>query len=260
MLFTESPRFATADLSSIEVFTSGGLYISEQLRRKVQSKLPHGKVFAAYGITEVGGIVAETDLSCGVSSSVGKPTVNTQIKILIDDGTTANLNEIGEILVRKPAAFLGYVGSNHAPVHDTEGWYHTGDMGYIDDKYEIYVVGQRSFVIKSFYNEVHPKEIEDIIEDLPGVRMVCVVGAPDRAPSPEIEVPCALVVKYPSVSIQEEEIIAATNHLPPFKRLRDVFFVDSLPVTQSGKVQRRFAMEMAEKLKFSGKAQTLMDI
>lgn len=246
ILFIESPRFKTADLSSIKVFTTGGLCITEQVRKTLQSRLVNGKVIVALGMTEVGGIVAETAPGDEVSNSVGKPAVNTEIKILIDDGTIGRFHEIGEILVRKPIKFLGYIGDNNSSIQDEEGWIHTADMGFIDDKPELHVIGQRTFVIKNFYNLIYPEEIEEIILQLPGVRLACVVGTPD---SHEIEVPSAIVVKCQNSSITRNEIIEATNHLPPFKRVRDVFFVESIPMTANGKLQRRLIKEMAEEMK-----------
>ena len=114
----ESPRLDTTDFSSLKLITTGGLMLSEQLRRTVVNKLPNTKLGYAFGMTEVGGIVSETSVNDPVSSSVGKPSPNTQIKILIDDGSVGELFEIGEILVKKPMKFLGYIGSRHKTVLD----------------------------------------------------------------------------------------------------------------------------------------------
>lgn len=246
LLFVESPRFKTADLSSINVFTTGGLYVTEQVRRTLQSRLPNGKLLVALGMTEVGGIVAETDPNDPISSSVGKPAVNSQIKIQIDDGTIGGIYEIGEVLVKKTARFLGYFGNRHPSILDHYGWVHTGDMGFIDEKFDVNVVGPRTFAIKNFYNEIYPQEIEEVVETVPGVASVCVVGTPDPQ---EIEVPSAVIVKSPNSQITEDAIKASTDHLPPFKRIRDVFFVESLPTTTSGKFQRRVIKQMAEDMK-----------
>lgn len=92
--------------------------LSEQMRSVLSSRMPNTQMAFAFGMTEVGGIVSETSPEDPVSSSVGKPTVNTQIKILIDDGSIGGLFEIGEILVKKPMKFLGYVGSRHKTIMD----------------------------------------------------------------------------------------------------------------------------------------------
>jgi acyl-CoA synthetase (AMP-forming)/AMP-acid ligase II len=174
--------------------------------------------------------------------------VNTELKILIDDGTIGGIREIGEILVRNQATkFLGYFNRGPKPILDDEGWLHTSDMGFIDESNEINIIGQRTFIIKNIFNEIFPCEIEDIIEMIPGVKFVCVVGTPDPT---EVEVATALVVKDAGSHLNEEIIVESTSNLPTFKQLRGgVFFVESLPTNGSGKIQRKEAKEIATKLK-----------
>lgn len=179
---------------------------------------------------------------------MGEPSINTEVKILIDDGTTGGIREIGEILVRNQATkFLGYFNSGSKPILGEDGWLHTSDMGFIDENNEIHIVGQRTFIIKNIYTEIYPCEIEDLIEIIPGVKSVCVVGTPDPV---EIEVVTALIVKESENRVNEEIINEATSILPPFKQLRGgIFFVPDLPRNGSGKIQRKEAKELATKLK-----------
>lgn len=199
-------------------------------------------------MTEFGGLIAETDNDMLHSTSVGKPSINTEVKILIDDGTIGGVGEIGEILVRNQATrFLGYFNNVPRPIMGEDGWMHTGDMAFIDEIKEIHIVGQRTFIIKNIYSEIYPCEIEDLIEIIPGVKFVCVVGTPD---SSEIEVATALIVKEIGSRVTEELIMEATSNLPPFKQLRGgIFFVETLPFNGSGKIQRKEAKEHATKLK-----------
>lgn len=127
-----------------------------------------------------------------------------------------------------------------------DGWIRTGDMGFIDDNLEINIVGQRSFVIKNFYNEIYPNEIEEVVQSISGVEHSCVVAVPDPI---EIEVPSIFVIKSANSNVTKDEIRQATNHFPAYKRIREVIFVDNLPLTPSGKVQRRMVKEMAEEMK-----------
>ena len=85
-----------------------------------------------------------------------------------------------------------------------------------------------------------------MIQNINGVRYSCVVGIPDPI---EIEIPAAFVVISEFENITEADIKAATSQLPAFKRIRDVFFVESLPMTPSGKVQRRMVNDMADEMK-----------
>lgn len=120
-------------------------------------------------------------------------------------------------------------------------------MGFIDENYEINIIGQRTFAIRNYYNEIYPCEIENKIEALSGIERVCVVGLPDPI---EIEIPAALIVRENNSTVDESVVMEVTNDLPPYKQLRGgIFFIDALPLTPSGKVQRKEAKEIATRLK-----------
>lgn len=245
-MLTESPRFQTTDFSKLKYIKTGGIYVSENLRRIVQDKLTNGSILVGYGMTEFGGLLSETLPGSEISSSVGVPSANTEVKIQLDDGTTGYLGEIGEILARNPVKFAGYFKNKHRAKFDDEGWLHTGDMGFIDEKFELNIIGQRTFAIKNVVNEIFPFDIESRIKTLEGVIEAVVVGTPDNV---EIEVPTALIEREPSSDIAENEIQEITNDLPPYKRIRGgVFFVNSLPRTSSGKVDRKKTKELAIKI------------
>lgn len=127
-------------------------------------------------------------------------------------------------------------------------------MGYIDEKYEINIIGQRTFVIKNVVNEIFPFDIENKICTLNGINQVVVVGTPD---SVEIEIPTALVVRDANSDVDENDVLEVTNDLPFYKQIRGgVFFVDSLPTTNTGKVERKKSKELAIKLKIERESRT----
>lgn len=247
MLLVESPRFETADLSSIRCIYTGGLSVLESIRKRLNEKLPNGHVTVIYGTTEFCVLISETVWNKPITSAVGIPTVNTEVKIQLDDGTTGGIKEIGEILARNTIKPLGYFKNIPKIKIDDEGWLHTGDMGFIDENYEINIIGQRTFVIRNYYNEIYPCEIENKIEVLSGIKRVCVVGLPDPI---EIEIPAALIVREENSNIDENIVLEVTNDLPSYKQLRGgIFFIDEIPLTPSGKVQRKQAKEIATRLK-----------
>ena len=179
--------------------------------------------------------------------TIGVPCVNTEIKIQLDDGSTGFIKEIGEILVRHPVRFLGYFNNEPRARIDDEGWYHTGDMGFIDDNHELNIVGQRSQAIKNIHNEIYPFEIESMIQNVNGVIRVVVVGTPDLM---EFEVATALIVKEPNSHINEDSIRSVLTDLPHYQQLTGgIFFVKNLPLTNLGKVKRNEAKEMAAMIK-----------
>lgn len=127
-------------------------------------------------------------------------------------------------------------------------------MGYIDEKYEINIIGQRLFAIKNVVNEIFPFDIENKICTLEGVNQAVVVGTPD---SVEIEIPTALVVREANSDVDENDVLEVTSDLPTYKRIRGgVFFVDALPRTNTGKVERKKSKELAIKLKIERESRT----
>lgn len=127
-------------------------------------------------------------------------------------------------------------------------------MGYIDEKYEINIIGQRLFAIKNVVNEIFPFDIENKICTLEGVNQAVVVGTPD---SVEIEIPTALVVREANSDVDENDVLEVTSDLPAYKRIRGgVFFVNELPRTNTGKVERKKSKELAIKLKIERQSRT----
>ena len=120
-------------------------------------------------------------------------------------------------------------------------------MGYIDENYELNIVGQRTLVIKNLHCEIYPFEIENRIEAVQGVKQVVVVGTPDLI---ELYVPTALVVKDKNSDVNEDLINEAVSDLPHYQRLNGgIFFVDELPVNSSRKIKRNEAKDLAVQLK-----------
>lgn len=128
MLVAESPRFETANLNSLKCVFTGGLSVSENIRRKINEKLLYGTVSVIYGTTEFCVLISETLTDRPVSSSVGIPTINTEVKIQLDDGTTGGIKEIGEILARNTIRPLGYFRNSPKIKIDDDGWLHTGKV------------------------------------------------------------------------------------------------------------------------------------
>lgn len=126
MLLAESPRFQSAKLNSLKCVFTGGLCVSENIRRKIHEKLLYGTVSVIYGTTEFCVLISETLTDRPVSSSVGIPTLNTEVKIQLDDGTTGGVREIGEILARNTIRPLGYFKNSPQIKIDDDGWLHTG--------------------------------------------------------------------------------------------------------------------------------------
>lgn len=245
-LLIESPKFESADFSNFDMIVTGGVAVPETFRQIFMSKLTNGKLIIGYGQSEIGGISSKAVTHPG-STSVGYPCPNTEVKIQLDDGTIAFLKEIGEVLVKHPVEFLGYFNNDPLPRIDDEGWFHTGDMGFIDENHELHIVGQKSQAIKNIHNDIYPFEIEARIEDIAGVQHVVVVGTPDAM---EFEKTTGLIVKDKNAEVTLEAIREALSDLPHYEQLPGgIFFVEELPLTSIGKVKRVEAKEIARRMK-----------
>ncbi|CAG9808252.1 unnamed protein product [Chironomus riparius] len=246
-LLIESPRFENANFRNFDLLVTGGVAVPETFRKIFQKKLINGKLVIAYGISETGGITTTSIGRSTNSTSIGVPLPNIEIKIQLDDGTTGFVGEIGEILVRHSIKSLGYFNNNPPAKFDDDGWLHSGDMGFIDDIYELNIVGQRTQAIRNIYNEVYPFEIESRVDTIHGVKRVVLVGLPDPI---EMEIPTLLVVKNADSNINEATILEALSDLPHFQQPRGgIFFIDEMPLTRIGKIKRDEAKELAAKLK-----------
>ncbi|CAM8966999.1 unnamed protein product [Rhodiola kirilowii] len=133
---------------------------------------------------------------------------------------------------------------------DNEGWLHTGDIGYIDDDGDIFIVDRIKEMIKYKGFQVAPAELEAILVSHPSVNDAAVIPLPDEEAG---EVPAACVVKQPNATESEEEIMEyVASNVANYKKIRVLHFVDSIPKSTSGKIMRRFLKDtLMDKLKLA---------
>lgn len=230
------------DMTSIRMIPTGGWPVSVDTIKQIESFLPNGRVLITYGLTEAAGTVARTDFNEHSSAAAGKLCPNVQARIPLENGSIGSIGDVGEILLKIPFNFLGYLNDDEKTKAfiDDDSWIHTDDIGYFDENLNLFFVGRKKFMIRCFDHLVSPTEIEEIIALLPGVRKVCVVALSDcLAVTDTYYVPCAVVERSSMSVITEKEIIDAVSHLESFKHLRGgVFFVEGLPLTATGKLNR----------------------
>jgi long-chain acyl-CoA synthetase len=175
--------------------------------------------------------------------TVGVPVFDTEITIRpIGGGDPLPTGERGEVCIRGPQVMRGYWHRPEATADsiDPEGWFHTGDVGILDeDGYLAIVDRTKDMLLYKGYN-VFPRELEEILFGVPGVGGAAVVGRPDEEAG---ELPVAYVVRKADdagAALTAESLMAAVNeHVVHYKRLRDVVFVDAIPVSAAGKVLKR---------------------
>ena len=206
-------------------------------------------VATTYGMTEAASQVA-TMLPAEVAkkpASVGKPLLFTAVKIVDEHGNEQPTNEYGEITVTGPTVMTSYYNPNpsassgqisnlQSPISNT---HHSGDIGYLDDDGDLWIVQRRSDLIVSGGENVYPAEVEAVLRSHPAVHQVCVVGLPDAEWG---QVVAAMVVLEDGLetAVSSADLLQfCRNQLAGYKCPRIIQFTQQLPLTASGKVQRQ---------------------
>jgi 2-furoate---CoA ligase len=238
---------ADVDLSCVRKLAFAGAPMTSTLVRALLD-LVHPEVFVNhYGSTEV--YIHTTNARLDVApTSAGRGAFHTRVRVVRADperraGPDEVLppGEVGEIIVdaRSPEAFRGYHKRPEATARALrDGWYFTGDTGYLDERGEVHLTGRVDDMIITGGENVHPVEVEDVLAAHPGVLDVAVVGLPDEKWG---QVVAAFVVPAsPDVTAEElDRFCLESKRLAPFKRPRRYVFVRAIPKTASGKVLRR---------------------
>jgi long-chain acyl-CoA synthetase len=196
-------------------------------------------VCEGYGTTETSGIIAyNTFPGLSTEGSVGQPLSGTEITILDDQDQIAMAGVTGRVAVRGPSVMQGY---RHRPdrtaqVMLRDNWMITGDLGILDDDSNLFVTGHIGDIIRKGGFPVHPREIEEIVEGLPHVEQVAVVGIPDPVYGEDIK---AFVVLKPGANISPSEIIEyVKERIALYKCPKLIKFVKELPTTSCGRIIR----------------------
>lgn len=248
-LLLQSDALSQSKLSSIKRYLCGGSFVAKELSEEINKYLINGSIQVVYGMTELSGLLSLNNSRKNLKS-VGKLSYNIKVKLIDDNGQQCGINEVGEICCMPMYPFIGYYGDeeNTKETLDEDGWIHTGDNGFFDDEGYLYIAERKKDILKYMAYQISPSEIENIILNCPGVSNVCVVGIPDLV---KVDLPAAVIVRkhfgHRITSDEIKDIVA--EKCSDFKQLRGgVYFVDSLPLTPSGKVQRRKVREMAIEL------------
>jgi fatty-acyl-CoA synthase len=237
-MMADHPDWTGTDLSSLRKLTCGGSAVPDRILRAYEDR---GLSFSqGYGMTETapGATALAPAMTRAKRGSVGLPHFFTDVRIAAEDGSPVAAGDVGEIEIAGPNVFAGYLGLPEATAaaFTDDGWFRSGDLGYLDEDGYLYIADRLKDMIISGGENVYPAEIENLVNDIDGVTGVAVIGVPDDRWG---EVPWAIVTVRDGVTVDTETVRAHLDgRLARFKLPKQVVVVDELPRTASGKVRK----------------------
>ncbi|HME82008.1 MAG TPA: fatty acid--CoA ligase [Candidatus Eremiobacteraceae bacterium] len=245
-----APSWRTRDLSAVTRIMFGGAATPPALLRAMDERLPDAVVHCGYGLSETSPILTtalpgaylhlDKTASVPVRATAGVPLPGVEIEILDENGAPVPHDgvSVGEICARGNSVFAGYWKQPGETANSiVDGWFHTGDMGSIDDRGYVSIVDRKKDIIITGGENVASIEIEKAIYDHPAVLECAVIGVPDEKWG---EVPAAIIVLKPGAKLDVAELVEHTRStLAHFKVPKHVRFVDSLPKGGTGKILKR---------------------
>ncbi|MEV4105135.1 acyl-CoA synthetase [Nonomuraea sp. NPDC049649] len=234
------PDFDRRDLSSLRKGYYGASIMPVEVLKEIAARLPNVRLFNFYGQTEMAPVatILRPEEQLTRLGSAGRPALNVETRIVGEDGEPLPPGEVGEIVHRSPHAMLGYWNDPEKTAEAFRGgWFHSGDLGVMDEDGYLSVVDRKKDMIKTGGENVASREVEEAIYQHPAVAEAAVFGVPDEK---WIEAVTAAVVLREGASLTAEELVAfLRERLAPFKTPKHVRFVESLPKNASGKVLKR---------------------
>jgi fatty-acyl-CoA synthase len=236
------PRWQSADLSSLRMITTGSTIVSEAFVRKASGRgVP---VIQVYGSTETCPIAAYVRAGDALrkAGSAGAPALHCEVKVVDEEGVELPAGRDGEILVRGPNVASRYWNAPGESAQAFEGgWYRSGDLGHFDDEGHLYVVARRKEMIISGGENIYPAEVESVLLECPAIEEACVLGKLEERWG---ETVVAAVVLKPGRRMTEAEAMALfQGRIARYKHPREVRFLERLPRSALGKVQREVLRE-----------------
>lgn len=244
LMLLEQPSWGRP-LPALRSFMSGGAPMPPAVAERVRGagyRLREG-----YGLTECGPncFASTNEASLRRPGSVGWPIAHLSMRLEAEHGREAEVGEPGELLLRGPQRFSGYLRDPErtAEALTPDGWLRTGDLARRDADGAYYICGRRKEMFISGGENVFPGEVEAALADCAGVAEVAVVGVPDRLWG---EVGRAFVVRRPGARLTEADVVAhVRQRLAAYKAPKSVVFLEAIPRLGSGKVDRRALASLA---------------
>ena len=237
--YPEADKFDLDSIKqSLKVCASGGAALPVQVLQDFEKKFDV-PIIEGYGMSEGSPVVTFNHRDkVRKPGSVGTPVWGVEVSIMDEQGNKLGTNEKGEICYRGHNVMKGYYKRPEATAESIiDGWLHSGDIGYRDeDGYYFIVDRTKDMIIRGGYN-VYPREVEEMLMQHSAISMVAVIGVPHDQYGEEIK---AFVVLKPNAALTAEDLIAwSKDRIAMYKYPRIIEFIDSLPMSASGKILKR---------------------
>ena len=243
LFMLQTPTIQTTDLSSLKLIVYGASPIPLDLLRRALTVFGCDFV-QVYGLTETTGTITclpaadHLDATSPRLRSCGKPLPTAEIRIVDVQGNEMPVGEVGEIICRSLLNMKGYWNLPEATaVALRDGWFYSGDAGYLDEDGYVYIYDRIKDMIISGGENIYPAEVESAIFAHPAVADAAIIGVPDDTWGESVK---AVVVVKPGSEVTAEELIAfARERIAGYKAPKSVDFVEALPRNPSGKILKR---------------------
>jgi long-chain acyl-CoA synthetase len=228
---------APARLESVRFYFSAAATMPVEVAERWKWK--YGRpIMEGYGLTETSPFASYNHIWRHRPGSVGTPIENVEMTILDAEDQPVETGAWGEICIKGPNIMLGYW---NRPADTAQairgGWFHSGDIGYVDDEGYFFIVDRVKDMINAAGFKIWPREVEEVVFQHPAIKECAVVGLTDADKG---EIPAAFLVLRDGASLTAEELDAYCRlHLAAYKVPRRVEFVDSLPKNATGKILKR---------------------
>ena len=245
------PMFKMFDLRSLRTGIMAGSPCPIETMRRVIELMHASEVTICYGLTESSPVMTQTRFDDSIEvkvETVGRALPGVEVSIRNPEtGEECPDGVHGEFCCRGYSSMKGYykMPEETARCIDEKGWLHSGDLGVKNKDGNFRVTGRLKDMIIRGGENVYPKEIEDFLYTMPGIKDVQVVGVASKKYGEEV---CAFIITRPGIAVDEEDILDfCRGKISRFKIPKYVFFVDSFPMTDSGKVKKYILREIGNK-------------
>jgi len=234
-----SPELTGYNLSSLRYVKNGAMPIPPEIRDRWE-RVTGVKMVLGYGLSEASPEAHNSPLQRIKPGTIGIPTIDTDARIVDEETGEIELTQgkTGELIIKGPQVMKGYL---NCPEDTDEalrnGWLYTGDLAMMDEDGYFHILDRKKETIKYKGYTIAPAEVEAVLYGHPAVLECAVIGKPDEVAG---EIPKAYVVLKSGQTAHREEIIKfCAERIAPYKRIREVEFIDEVPKTPVGKMLRR---------------------